>query len=56
MRIVIYLVNKTEDLDLEDSLSDNVEGLLQRVRKEPGYRGVFATKAMWSDHQRIAVN
>ena len=31
---MIYLVNKTEDLDLEDSLSDNVEGLLQRGREE----------------------
>ena len=34
LRIMIYLVNKTEDLDLEDSLSDNVEGLLQRGREE----------------------
>ena len=56
LRIMIYLVNKTEDLDLEDSLSHNVEGLLWRGREEPGYRGVFATKTKWSDHQRITVN
>ena len=41
---MFYLVDKTEDLGLEDSLSGNSEGLLQRGKEEPAYIGVFATK------------
>ena len=40
-------MDKTEDLRLGHSISDNSERLLRRDKGEPGYIGVFATKTKY---------
>ena len=42
---MFYLADKTKDLSLGNSISDSLRDCSQEVREEPGYTGVFATKA-----------
>ena len=43
-RIIFYLANKTEDLSPGQSLSIVPRDCFEKIRKEPGYIGVLATK------------
>ena len=45
---MFYLVDKTEDLCPEDSLSESSEKLSEEVREEAGQSWVFVTKASTS--------
>ena len=51
----VLLGGLSEDSSPGGSLSDSSEGLLQKVRKEPGHMGVSATKTRWLEHQKITV-
>ena len=42
---MFYLADKTKDLSPGNSISDSLR-YCSEVREEPGYVGVFATKAM----------
>ena len=52
----VVLDGHTEDLSPGDSFSDALRGCSEEVREEPGYRGVFAIKTRWLEHQKMTVN
>ena len=53
LRVMFYLVDKTEDVSLGHILSDSSERLLQRGKGGAGYIGVFTTTTRLLEHQKI---
>ena len=54
MRVTFYLVDKTEELSLEHSISDSSKGLLQRGKRGASVYRIFCNKdqiiGTWKDY------
>ena len=53
---MFYLVDKTEELSLEHSISDSSKGLLQRGKRGASVYRIFLTKTRLLEHGKITVN
>jgi len=49
---MFYLADFLRTSSLGYNILDNSE----KIREEPGYIGVFATKTRYSEHEKITVN